>query len=191
MRRLFLLFSFLLLQVCYTLAQEQVKDIVKTLEITKYIKNAKSIQLEITANEERALHLGISYAHFFSTNAYFSFQLKYGDGNNYRGYVYNSLYNSASVNYLLPFKFIKNLYMGLGAGGVIAIDDIKGRLSEGERAGYYPESSNGIQFILRPELGLSEHFSININARQMYFFNGGDMIGRNRFHLGIGGVYFL
>ncbi|MEM1135485.1 MAG: hypothetical protein AAGI07_06555, partial [Bacteroidota bacterium] len=171
--------------------KEQVEDTIQSLEIIKYINKKKALELIIAANEEQALHVGISYSHFFSTNVFFSFQLKYGSGNNYRDYVYNSLYNSLSINYLFPVKFIKNLYLGLGTGGVIALDDINGRLSEGERAGYYPGSSNGLQFILRPELRLSDRFSININANQMYFFNAGDMIGRERFHLGIGGVYFL
>ena len=191
MRNLFLLSTMLFWLVQYVYAQEQKENIIKSLGIVKYIKNAKSVQVALAMNEERALHLGVSYAHFINTNASISFEMRYGSGNNYRGYIYNSLYNSIAINYLLPIKFIKNLYLGMGAGGVIALDDIKGRITEGEKAIYYPKSSNGLQFILRPELGLSEHFSININATQIHFLNAGDMIGRNRFQLGFGVIYFF
>jgi len=191
MKNLFLLLTILLWFWNSTYAQEQKQDVIKSLEIVKYIKNAKSVQVALAINEERALHLGISYAHFFYTNTSISFELRYGSGNNYRGYIYNSLYNSIVINYLFPLKFIKNLYLGAGVGGIIALDDIKGRITEGARASYYPKFSNGLQFYFRPELGISDHFSININATQMNFLNSGDIIGRNRFHLGLGIIYFL
>ena len=162
MKKIYLLVITLIISASYTFGQKQINDVFPAIDRSRYSQSNKNVQLVTAVNEEYAWHLGIAYSYFIKDKTSLSLQFKYGDGGNYKGYNYNSLYTIASINYLIPV--FKKLNFEIGVGTVLAIDDIKGRILEGEKAEYYPELSKGIQFKLGPEIELTNRFSLSLKA---------------------------